>query len=608
MQDRVAFLSTSPVFRGVPAGELERIAALFEERRYPAGAKILEQGGRSQAVYFLRSGRCAVRVERADSRETVAYLQPPDLFGELSFVTGKTCSADVEVVVDAEVLVLTKEASVRLPQNRETILRGLLEVIADRMHSTVTGGAKAKVSPVVVLENQPHWEAPYAFGSLLALSLAEQSGEAALCVNLAETGDGAERLLSPQSYAVDLGLRGSEGEMREELARRLTEWKARFPFVILNPMPSAPAVREVAAALAQANAPDVMRGWLAGPGDALPADTGSGRFVAQSGEAPTLPVLDGGRQLIFDAAESETAFRAGRPVPARFRRSVDSLARHILGTQVGIALGGGAAWGWAHIGVLSVFEKAGLPIDVIAGCSMGSVIGALRAAGISVPDLQEIADYWKTRTRRFIEWRFWRMCLLNEAIVLKTFERYWGARTVNQLEIPYWANAVDIKTGKEFTIRDGPVTHCVRASIALPGLMPPFKRDDVLLVDSGIMNPVPVRLVRRMGARFIVAINAMAAMEEQEISSRYPFNAFDLMFRCTRIMGHEIGQARAEDAANFVLTPDYGNITMLQFARAPEIIECGRRVAEMNLPVILEGYQRVKAGAAVERRQPAERR
>jgi len=151
---------------------------------------------------------------------------------------------------------------------------------------------------------------------------------------------------------------------------------------------------------------------------------------------------------------------------------------------------------------------------------------------------------------------------------------------------------VDIKTGHEFTISDGPIVDCIRASISLPGLFPAFPRGNHLLVDAGIMDPVPVSLVRRMGARYVVAVNAMAALEDQKLSKYFPM--LDVMLRCTRIMGHEIGQARAEESANVVVTPTLGSISMLDFGKSAEIIECGRRAAAANLPAILAGYERLK--------------
>ena len=345
----------------------------------------------------------------------------------------------------------------------------------------------------------------------------------------------------------------ASGELRADVARHITAWKTRFDNIVLDPVGA-----QAAAICEQIDDFADVHGYLLGPGDPLPTAVRESDFVLQSHTRPTLPILSARRQLIFDSEAAEMAFATGIAGPPRFQRTVDSIARAIGGIQVGLALGGGAAWGWAHIGVLDALAKGGIPIDTISGCSMGSVIGALHCGGFSVDALKDIAAYWKTRTKRFIEWRFWRMCLLNEKAVRKAFTQYFGDRTVNQAEIPYWANAVDIQTGLEFTIRDGTLVDCVRASIALPGLLPPARRDQHLLVDAGIMNPVPAHLARDMGAQFNIGINAMAALEKATINRRYPFNAFDVMTRCMFLMGHEIGQARAEQVANILFTPNAG--------------------------------------------------
>jgi NTE family protein len=274
---------------------------------------------------------------------------------------------------------------------------------------------------------------------------------------------------------------------------------------------------------------------------------------------------------------------------------VDSIARFIAGTQVGLALSGGAAWGWAHIGVLEVFEEGGIPIDMVAGCSMGSLVGALYAMGKSVAELQAIAEYWRNRKARFIEWRIWKFCLLKERVVYKTFLGYFHQEKVNETRIPYWANAVDIQIGKEFTMSDGLLADCARGSIGLPGLLPPFPRGSRLLVDSGIMNPVPVSLVRAMGANFAIGVNAMVPPGTQKVRHRYPLNMVEIMTRCMFVMGHEIGQAAAEKSADIVFTPDLTNLSMPHFGRSPEIIEAGREIAGKNLPAIRTLYARLKS-------------
>lgn len=582
------FLRTSPVFRDVTPEELGNVAALFRFERHPAGSIILRRGVSNQAVYFLYSGLAAVRIQRGEWRETVAYLRPPDFFGELSFLTDRAVSADVEVMVDAEVLVLPREAVPKLPAERDAILRGLLRAVAERLHETVVRGAKVPDAPVVLLRAQAGFEAPRSFANELARSLARQTSRQTLLIEFSEKGDSVVRPLSEGASFCQVGVKEAGDEFRSSMAEMLSRLKSSFENIILSCSRTegvCDAIRDFAN----------YHGFLLGPNAPDSMESRPQRFVVQSAAGPTRLALHGTQQLLFDAAESETAFLAGRPVTARFQRTVDSIARCIAGIQVGIALGGGAAWGWAHIGVLEVIEEAGLPIDVVSGCSMGSLIGAFRCAGKTLAELREIADYWKTRTIRFVEWKLWRMCLLNERVVRKVFRQYWGDTCVNHAEIPYWANAVDIQSGKEYTVQNGLFVECVRASIALPGLLPPARRENHLLVDAGIMDPVPVNLVRRMGCHYAIGVNAMARLESQKMRQNYPWNAFDVMTRCMFVMGHEIGQARAEQAANIVFTPSLGEISMLEFARAAEIIQRGRIAAEEHLPAILEGYERLKA-------------
>src|SRR5437870_3227635 len=148
MSEMESFLATVPLFRELKSEELAEIAPLVREERYGAGTTILRQGGYSEALYFLRSGRLAVRVRQGDRKETVAHLQPPAVFGELSFITGRACSADVEVVVDAEVALLPKEAMARIEAHRDKIVHGMMNVVAERLHDMVVQGPEAPESPV----------------------------------------------------------------------------------------------------------------------------------------------------------------------------------------------------------------------------------------------------------------------------------------------------------------------------------------------------------------------------------------------------------------------------------------------------------------------------
>ena len=579
------FLATSPIFSGMPPEQIRELAPLFRSETYQAGTIILKQGGYSNAVYFLRSGRLNVKIKRGLKRETVAVLNPPDVFGELSYLTGRQCVADVEVAVDSEIVYLPREAVPTSGSQREALMRGLLGALATRLQVTMQRGATAAELPVVLIRNGPHWQAPRAFAAELADSLARQTELNTVLIHIGAGPPGALRQTGPKTWNV--GVRSGGPDIRAEMTRLLTELKS-FPNVVVN----------ITGNEAAKTADDIhdltnFTGFLLGPGDAIPEISTDKHFIVQTYDHPTLPYLSGSWQLIQEEGESEKRYADGRGVTARFRHTVDSIARRIAGIQVGLALGGGAAWGWAHIGVLEALREAGLPVDLLAGCSMGSVIGSLYAAGRSIEELTEISNYWRNRTSRFIEWRFWRMCLISERMVRKVFTGYFDSRGVNQTQIPFWANAVDIEQGAEATIRDGSLVDCVRSSIALPGLLPPHARPPKLLVDAGIMDPVPAVLLREMGAHYAIGINAMAAPGTTTMNARYPFNAFEVMNKCMFVMGHEIGQ-RAEGAADMVYTPDLAGINMLQFNRAPEIIERGKRATEERVPQILAGYQHLK--------------
>ena len=601
--DIQSFLTTSPIFRDMPAEQLADILPLFKTERHRAGSVILHQGAYSSALYFLRSGRLVVRTRRGDGRETLAYLQPPDIVGELSVLTGSCCVADVEVEVDAELVLLPKEVLPNLAMHGETVFWGLLQEIAGRMQERVTLGQKIPELPTVLLHNHPNWEAPFSFGLELTRSLARETGRPTLLVDLGSVSTHDVHSLDGSDNACSVAISGHDERLRPEMAEKLTLWKGRFENVVLNPVgPQAMSIAEAIKGFAN------CRGDLLGPGDPLPGKAGGAHFIVQSAALPTLPFLDGGHQLAFDVAASESAHLAGQAVAPRFQRTVDSIARRIAGIQVGLTLGGGVAWGMAHVGVLSVLDKAGVPIDCISGSSAGSLAGGLRSAGLTVAELYEVAGYFAKHSRRLFEWRFWHMCLLNERFFMKILRQHFGARLVNQTEIPYWANAVDIQTGREHIIKMGSLVECVRASSSLPGGLPPRQCDGHLLVDAIIANPVPVNLVRQMGCNFSIAVNAMPKTESetgrirvagplslQQVNRRYPFNALEVLIRCVLIGGHEIGQLGAERAADIVLRPALSKFGVVEFSRSLEIAESGRRAAEEQLPAILAGYRDMKA-------------
>jgi NTE family protein len=181
--------------------------------------------------------------------------------------------------------------------------------------------------------------------------------------------------------------------------------------------------------------------------------------------------------------------------------------------KVGLALGGGAARGLAHIGVLGVLEKEGIPVDMIAGTSAGAAVGALYAQGKSAGRIKEVAlDTGWRRLVSLIDLALPRSGFIEGTKIKNLLKSIIGDISFSDLKIPLSCVATDIRSGEEVVINDGSVLEGVRASISIPVIFTAVKWRGRYLVDGGLVNPVPVSTVRKMGADFVIAVNVIPPM------------------------------------------------------------------------------------------------
>ena len=179
------------------------------------------------------------------------------------------------------------------------------------------------------------------------------------------------------------------------------------------------------------------------------------------------------------------------------------------GLKIGLALGGGSARGLAHVGVIQTLEAYDIPIDIIAGTSIGSVVGSLYAAGASINQLEEAAlSMKKSKTFSLIDLALPHSGLMSgKKIVEMLNDLALEDKTFDDLEIPFATVATDVKSGAKVILNQGKVINAVRASISIPGIFTPVKHQGYYLVDGGIVNPVPVNVVQKMGADIIIAVS-----------------------------------------------------------------------------------------------------
>lgn len=183
---------------------------------------------------------------------------------------------------------------------------------------------------------------------------------------------------------------------------------------------------------------------------------------------------------------------------------------------VGLALGAGAAKGFAHIGVLEALEKAGIRIDMIAGSSMGAIVGGGYASGLSVEALSDVAlnSDWLD-VLNLIDPIFPTRGFIDGQKIHTFLDELYDHQNIEDLAIPFAATTVDILNGDLYVLNKGNLANAARASSSIPIVFNPLARDDLVLVDGGMIDPVPVDVVRAMGADYIIAVNVLAFSDEK---------------------------------------------------------------------------------------------
>jgi len=261
--------------------------------------------------------------------------------------------------------------------------------------------------------------------------------------------------------------------------------------------------------------------------------------------------------------------------------------------RVGLVLSSGAARGLAHVGVLDVLEKKGIPIDMIAGTSIGAIIGASYAAGKSIGEITSTVTGLSLRKM---------MSLVDFTIPTSGFIKGkkmngWlksliGDIDFADLKIPFTCLATDISNGKEVVIKQGPVIAAVRASASMPVIFTPAKWQGRYLFDGALVEPIPVRAIKEMGADIVIAVNVVPYMgsrtkktDAQDMETQKAPNIFSIVIRMMYIMGYQAAQAGLREA-DIVIAPEVGHILPGNFNRARECILQGKRAAQRAIPEI----------------------
>jgi NTE family protein len=248
-------------------------------------------------------------------------------------------------------------------------------------------------------------------------------------------------------------------------------------------------------------------------------------------------------------------------------------------TGLALALGGGFARGFAHLGVLQVLEQNRIPISYIAGTSVGSILGAAYASG--APLARIIATCRTLRFRDIARWRVSRLGLASNHRLTDLIEQVFESRRFEDLRIPMAVVATDLATGEPVVFTHGNLSEAIRASCAFPGLFEPVQIGTRCLADGGLVAQVPTRAARELGAAHVIGVSV--GLEDGHQGA--PSNIFQVV--CRAVSAAQKHQLEIwERHADLVLRPDVQSLAWDDFDRADEAIEAGAAAARRALPRI----------------------
>jgi NTE family protein len=253
--------------------------------------------------------------------------------------------------------------------------------------------------------------------------------------------------------------------------------------------------------------------------------------------------------------------------------------------RLGLALGCGSARGWAHIGVVSALAEFGLHPEVVVGAS----VGALVAAASATARLDALASWACALTQRevwrLVDTRFRGGGVMTGNRLMDEIAKHIGDPLIEEMELRFAAVATDLHTGEEVWIQQGPVMAAVRASSGVPGLFTPTWYLDRWLIDGGVVNPLPVSVCRSLGAELIIAVDLGRSVSQGDphVLRQTQPSLIESMANAVNIMQDAITRSRLViEPADLVLHPDLNHFQLMDFHRAAEAIEIGRRHVQEN--------------------------
>ena len=493
-------LASTPLFAAVDREVLARFDSAAHRVYLPGGETLFRQGERADALYVITRGRLQIVVEMAGGRtRTVDALGRGALIGEMALLLDDLRTATAVASRDSELVRIEKADFDRLIAEHPSIALEMARMLGARLKRTTRAeGADSTRRTIAVLPISPGLD-----------------GEA-FCNRLIAGLDAArdEVCYITPALADSLHPGAADADFDDPASRTLLHWMSsledRFRYVVYQADSTRMAwtrrcFRESDAALLLARA------------DADPRPSASEADLTRPDRQRTafeLVLLHDSATRITGTArwlESRHVVRhhhVRSTVDADYRR----VARFIAGRAVGLVLSGGGARGLAHIGVLKRLRENGVPIDIVAGASMGAIIGAMYAVGHDADRIARLARQEYVERRDF-DFTLPIVALNSAGSSVRRMKRLFGARDIEDLPIGYFCMSTNLSRAEPFVHDRGPVWLAVRTSCSIPGLLPPVPHQGDLLIDGGLLNNLPADVMRQHGAGLVIGVDVTPGVD-----------------------------------------------------------------------------------------------
>ena len=533
-----ATLQDVPLLAGADADALEQLAADATPVRVLAGDWLLREGEAAEDLFVVVRGRLRVVAGAGGEERTLRVLGPGAAIGELALLTGAPRSASVQAVRDSTLL--------RLPRG-----------------------------PFVDLLGRDAWFAA-AVARELALQLQASGG-----------------LEAPPTRPALIGLRGIGPDMPvRAVAASLANALSRYGSVdVLDASAAGTGMLE----RAEDEHAHVLLVDEAGSGvwsDLCARQADRTLLVAtEASPPPQSPAPAADLVILGPCSGASLRELVDRVSPRAFHRlattepddpGIGRLCRRLIGRSLGVVLSGGGARGFAHIGALAELEQQGIEVDRYGGCSMGSFIAAMAAAGWRPDDIRDRCHEELVRRSPFNDYTIPRVALIRSRKAGRMLERLFGELTIEELAKPLFTVSADLLSSQLVVHRRGSLLEAVGASMSIPGLVPPLPRGGRLLVDGGVLNNLPVDAMADSAEGPIVAFDVVRRMEPSDAAEAPLPSIMETLSRAT-VLGSVERAERNRALALLVVTPDVQDVPLRDFRMLDRAVERGREAARRAL-------------------------